>query len=131
MIVGALPIPYYASSRRYAPPRAWRAGETHPNSMKALNFRDALSKDWCEMTNSGQEVWLYPLAAQGGAVLRPSKQGTPDIIKRELNIDLFISGVLIDLDDLGAQFGQELAHEGAGQHGGQLDHAQVGQRGWG
>lgn len=111
MILGALPVSYYPAHRRYAPPRAWRPGETHPNSMKTLNFREALSKDWCEVTNTGQEVWLYPLAAQGGAVLRPSKQGSPDIIKRELNIDLFVSGVLIDLDDLGAH-GDDSARSG-------------------
>ena len=113
MILGALPISYYSAHRRYAPPRAWRPGEAHPNSMKTLNFREALSKDWCEVTNNAEEVWLYPLAAQGGAVLRPSRQGSPDIIKRELNIDLFVSGVLIDLDDLGAH-GDDSARSGEG-----------------
>lgn len=102
MILGAMPISYYPNNRRYSTPRAWRPGEAHPNTMKSINFREALSKDWCAVTNNSQEVWLYPLAAQGGGVLRPSKQGSPDIIKRELNIDLFVSGLFIDLDDVPA-----------------------------
>jgi P4 family phage/plasmid primase-like protien len=101
MILGALPVSFYPP-KRYSTPQSWKVGERHPNQLKPLGFREALSHDWCSVTGNNQEVWLYPLAAQGGPVLRPSKEGrglNTDLIKRELNIDLYTSGIFIDLDD--------------------------------
>jgi len=104
MILGALRVSYYThnESGRYSTPSAWRAGEQHPNDLRTLGFREALNYDFRLETNHGQEVWLYPLAAQGGPVLRPAKSGARfnfDIIKRELGVSLYTSGVFIDLDD--------------------------------
>ena len=101
MIISALPVSYYPP-KRYSTPSAWKVGEPHPNQLKPMNFREALSLDWCSMTRENQEVWLYPIASQGGPPLRPSREGrglNTDLIKRELDIDLFTSGIFIDLDD--------------------------------
>lgn len=104
MILGALRVSYYLhnESGRYSTPSAWRAGEQHPNNLRTLGFREALNYDFRLETNHTQEVWLYPLAAQGGPVLRPAKSGARfnfDIIERELGVSLYTSGVFIDLDD--------------------------------
>ena len=102
MILSALQASFYThnGSGRYSTPTAWRAGEQHPKRLISLGFRDALQRDWRQSPD--HEVWLYPLAAQGGPALRPSKQNRRlnfDIIERELGITLFTSGIFIDLDD--------------------------------
>lgn len=104
MIVGALQTRvYFANGKsRYSTPSAWKAGEKHPNVLKTVGFREALTCNWSHITGPESEIWLYPLASQNGAVLRPRKIGrklNTDIIERELKIKLFTSGVFIDLDD--------------------------------
>lgn len=102
MILGVLKVGYQPENDRYFPPRAWRAGLPHPQQMQALSFREALSHDW---RGERGEVWLYPLASQGGSPLRPAKVGAKlniDIIERELGVKLFQSGIFIDLDDVEA-----------------------------
>lgn len=94
MLVSALKIKYF--NDRYAPPPAWRSGEIRPHNMITIPFRDGLKKDW---RDTDGEVWLYPLAAKGGDVLRPTRHGTVEQIKNELGVEIFISGVFIDIDD--------------------------------
>ena len=100
MLLGALSVSYF--NGRYSTPSAWKVGEPHPNQLKPMGFREALAFDWCTVTRNNQEAWLYPIAAQGGPPLRPSREGrglNTDLIKRELDIDLFTSGIFVDLDD--------------------------------
>ncbi len=104
MFVGALKAHVYQKNGKsqYSAGAVWRAGEKHPHALKVLNFRDALKHDWRQDTGPDAEIWLYPLASQDGPVLRPrrvNKKLNADIIKRELDITLYTSGIFIDLDD--------------------------------
>jgi len=103
MLASAMRIKYY--NGRYSAPPAWRSGENRPFNMISLPFKDALQKDWRNL--NGDEVWLYPLAAKGGDVLRPTKHGTLEQIKNELGIELFITGAIIDIDDKEAHQSKE------------------------
>jgi len=85
----------------YAPPRCWRSGEAHPELLQIAPWRAVLARDWSGLD---QEVWIYPLSAEGGRPLRPTTQAPPSKIAEELGIMLTLSGALIDIDD-------EQAHE--------------------
>lgn len=106
MYCGALRIKYF--KQRYSAPAAWRVGEPRPHNMLVLPFREALKRDWRNL--NGDEVWIYPLAAQGGDVLRPTRHGTVDQIKNELGVEIFISGAICDIDDKGAHDEKRSSH---------------------
>jgi P4 family phage/plasmid primase-like protien len=84
------------TAKGYAPPRAWRQGNPHPELLQVAPWRAVLARDWSHLP---QEVWIYPLSAEGGRPLRPTTQAPPSLIAEELGITLSLSGALIDIDD--------------------------------
>ena len=86
------------SGERYSLPPAWRPLET-PQPLHIVPLREALTR---EHYNEKGEVWIYPIIAQGGPLVRPCREGNPQAIKRELGSDLLQSAILVDLDDIEA-----------------------------
>lgn len=86
------------SGERYSLPSAWRPLET-PEPLNVVSIREALTR---HHYNEQGEVWIYPLIAQGGPLVRPCREGSPEAIKRELGSDLLQSAILVDLDDIAA-----------------------------
>lgn len=86
------------SGERYSLPPAWRPLEA-PQPLHVVGLREALNR---EHYNESGEVWIYPIGASNGPLVRPCREGNPEAIKRELGSDLFQSAIFVDLDDVDA-----------------------------
>lgn len=80
---------------RYKLPPAWRPLEP-VNPLFSPSLDEALTRHHYDIDG---EVWIYPLHAEGGPLVRPCREGNPDAIKRELNTDLFLTAIFADIDD--------------------------------
>ena len=89
-------------NQRYSLPPAWKPLHK-PQPLQVLSLRDALSGDFY---HDEGEAWVYPLQSTG-ILVRPCREGNPEAIKRELNVEIKQTGIFLDLDCIQAHKNKE------------------------
>ena len=85
------------SNNRYSLPPAWRPLE-QPRPLQPIDLHKALHDDFYHEQG---EAWVYPLMSSG-VLVRPCREGNPEVIKRELKVDLAQTAIFVDLDSIRA-----------------------------